>query len=374
MDTALLDAIDAHAAVLDRSGHIVLVNKAWRQFYEENDGCRVAWDRLNYLDECRRSANTGDPYGHLALQGIAHVLDGTMEQFYLEYPCHSPCEKRWFAMRVTPLQVPVPGAIVLHENITETKMAEQSLEQYAEELRRSNQVLQEFAYVASHDLKEPLRKIITYGSRISERDASQLSERGRDYLHRMQDAAQRMQGLIDGLLNLSHLSTVERAYERIDLGEVVDGVLSDLELLIAETQARIEYDPLPQIEAHPTLMRQLFQNLISNSLKFRQPGVPPHIVIQSKEVWREDRIYKVSLSFMDNGIGFEPKYQDQIFAAFQRLDGHRYEGTGLGLAVCKQIVQQHNGSIMAFGRPGKGATFVVTLPYDQPCENNQPMA
>ena len=364
LTTDILTSLSAHISVIDQAGEIVSVNPAWERFGENNgaalhpDTCGVG---NNYLAVCDRAARQGDAYAHLAYNGIQGVLTGIREEFYMEYPCHSPLASRWFAMRVTPLR-PGKGAVISHENITERKLAEQNLEKYAEELQRSNQALREFAYIASHDLKEPLRKIMTFGNRVLDLEQGQLSSKGEDYLHRMQDAAGRMQRLIDGLLNLSQISTDLRPFSPVDLNEIAQEVVTDLDLLIQEHQAQVIVAPLPVIEGDPILLRQLFQNLIANSLKFSREEAKPVIHIEAKEAWREESLYKVSLLFRDNGIGFDPKYEPQIFNLFQRLNGRRYEGSGIGLAVCKQIAQRHQGSISAFGRPGEGATFIVTLP------------
>jgi signal transduction histidine kinase len=239
------------------------------------------------------------------------------------------------------------------------------------ELRRSNAQLERFAYVASHDLQEPLRKVLAFSDRLGTRCESQLDERGKDYLLRMQSAATRMRALIDDLLMFSRIQGSEGRRATVDLGGVVRGVVEDLETRLAETQGRIDVGVLPAVDADPTRMRQLFQNLLGNALKFARPGVPPEVVVQAVAVdGSTERPAGVGagqelcrIQVIDNGIGFEPKHADRIFGVFQRLHGRsEYEGTGIGLAVCRRIVEGHRGSLTAHSSPGEGATFEVTLP------------
>lgn len=268
----------------------------------------------------------------------------------------------------------VVGAVVIFKDITERKRAEESLSRKAAELARSNAELEQFAYVASHDLQEPLRKIQAFGDRLKARcDAANLQE-GRDYLERMQSAAARMQVLIKDLLTFSRVMSSSQPFTEVDCAGVVRGVLSDLEVRIESTKAVVNVGTLPTIEADPLQLRQLFQNLISNALKFQPPGQAPVIDISARLLpdpvsgaAGPDAAELCELTFKDNGIGFEPKYLDKIFAVFQRLHGREeYEGTGVGLAVCRRITDRHGGSITAHGELGKGATFVVTLPVRRP--------
>lgn len=239
-----------------------------------------------------------------------------------------------------------------------------------EKLRISNRELQDFASVASHDLQEPLRKILAFGDRLEAKAGGALGEEGKDYLGRMKSAAARMQALISDLLAFSRVTTKAQPFVEVDLNEVAFEVLIDLEARIHETRAVIRFDPLPAVEADPTQMRQLFQNLIGNALKFRKPDVAPQIRVRAEDVKEEadgpaGGRYRIFVQ--DNGIGFDEKYLDRIFNVFQRLHGRgEYEGTGIGLAVCRKIAERHGGTIAAHSRPGEGSTFVVTLPAKQP--------
>jgi PAS domain S-box-containing protein len=270
----------------------------------------------------------------------------------------------------------------LNESL-ERRVAERTaqLEAYAERLRYSNRELQDFAYVASHDLQEPLRKVLTFGDRLQTRYGDALGEQGRDYLRRMEAAAARMRDLIEDLLTLSRVTTQARPFARVDLTEVAEEVVSDLEAAIEESGGRVELESLPTVDADRPQMRQLFQNLIVNALKFRKEGQPPVVKVRG-EVHEERRraggngpllneLCRIAVE--DDGIGFDEEHLERIFVPFQRLHGRNaYEGTGMGLAICRKVVERHGGEITAHSAPGQGATFVVTLPAKQ--QDGEPQA
>ena len=236
-----------------------------------------------------------------------------------------------------------------------------TLEQLNTELGRSNRELQDFASVASHDLQEPLRKIQAFGDRLATRQ-EQLDEDGRLYLSRMLDASRRMRTLIEDLLQFSRVTTKAQPFKRTSIKRVIAGVLSDLEVRIADSGATVTVKSLPVVQADELQMRQLFQNLISNALKFHTPDTPPVVTITGKS-FRDVEVPYAEITVTDNGIGFDEKYRDRIFTIFQRLHGRdEYEGTGIGLAVVKKIVDRHSGTITAHSTPGEGATFIITLP------------
>lgn len=227
-------------------------------------------------------------------------------------------------------------------------------------LQASNRELEDFASVASHDLQEPLRKIQAFGDRLAQTSGAALDDQGRDYLARMQKAAGRMQRLIGDLLQFARVTTKAQPFVPVDLNDVLADVLSDLESRIEQTGGYVEIGRLPLVDADATQMQQLLQNLIANALKFHKPGVPPRVRVYS-EPGAADGTCRIGVA--DNGIGFDEKYLDRIFNVFQRLHGrHEYEGTGIGLAVCRKIAERHGGSITARSRPDEGTTFVVTLP------------
>jgi PAS domain S-box-containing protein len=275
-----------------------------------------------------------------------------------------------------------------------------------QELTRSNAELQQFASIASHDLQEPLRKIQAFGDQLKTKYNQALTEQGQDYVQRMQNAAGRMQTLINDLLTLSRITTKAQPFVPVDLAQVVQEVLSDLEVRVQESNAQVEVGSLPTIDADPLQMRQLLQNLIGNALKFHKTIEPPRVRVYSQVLKDEEQhsaletmlpanvpsLTRVGLGWIepppeqmdgqlsgnsttpkrcqimveDNGIGFDEKYLDRIFNVFQRLHGRSaYEGTGMGLAICRKIAERHSGSLTAKSTPGQGATFIVTLPIQQ---------
>jgi signal transduction histidine kinase len=250
-------------------------------------------------------------------------------------------------------------------DVTERKQVEERLEALASELRRSNNHLQEFAYIASHDLKEPLRKIRTFADMLCRQASARLEGDDRECLDRMVSAAERMARLIDGLLQYSRVSRRPTTSVPVPLDEVMAGVLSDLEVRIAEAGARIDIGPLPTIPGDALELRQLFQNLIANSLKFQRSGVPPVVTVTAEQ--RSPGA--VTLVFADNGIGFAPEHAERIFSLFERLEArNRFEGNGIGLTICRKIAERHGGAITAIGVEGVGATFEVWLPLEAPAE------
>lgn len=238
-----------------------------------------------------------------------------------------------------------------------------------ESLQRSNRELEQFASVASHDLQEPLRKIQAFGDRLQTRYGQELGEQGGDYLKRMLASAMRMRSLIDALLSFSRVTSKAQPFIPVDLAATAEEVVSDLEERIHRGGGRVELGPLPSLEADPLQMRQLLQNLIGNGLKFSRPGAPPLVKVESRllnHAGENGDVPRCEISVRDNGIGFEEVYLDRIFDLFQRLHGrHEYEGTGMGLAICRKIVERHGGTITAESSPGEGATFLVTLPLWQ---------
>lgn len=251
-------------------------------------------------------------------------------------------------------------------DVTPLKEAEARIAAYARELERSNRELQDFAYVASHDLQEPLRKIRAFGDRLAARFAPVLGEQGADYVARMQNAAERMQTLIGDLLEFSRVRSRGRRFAPVSLDEVAREVLADLETRIRATGGRVDVDPLPVLDADRTQMRQLLQNLVGNALKFHRPGEAPRVRVTGEVRGTGDEA-RVELRVADEGIGFDEKYLDRIFSPFQRLHGREaFEGTGMGLAICRRIAERHGGTIRAASAPGEGALFTVELPLHPP--------
>ena len=252
----------------------------------------------------------------------------------------------------------------LEEKNLEVESRNRQLESLNKKLKQSNEELERFASVAAHDLQEPLRKIQAFGDRLAANASDHLDDQDQMYIERMRDAATRMRVLIDDLLQLSRVSSRGRPYERVDLREVVAKVADDLEGQINETGALLEIGELPVVMADPAQMHSLFQNLISNALKFRQPDQRPLVrVAVTRGGLRLEQNGMTHIAVEDNGIGFDPEYGERIFRMFERLNGRAdYSGTGIGLAVCKKIVNRHDGTITAEGKPGEGAIFTVSLP------------
>jgi len=294
---------------------------------------------------------------------------------------------RWFLAKGAPSLYPngeLYGYVGTCFDIHEQKLFAEKLEQEVADrtkelvkvnraMKRSNEYMQQFAYVASHDLQEPLRKIQSFSSMIAEEYAPAMPEPALDLFERIQSAAGRMSVLIKDLLAYSRLTTQLQPFELISLEAVVAGAIYDQELAFRELDAQLEVQALPSIMADPTQMHQLFGNLISNALKYVRPGIQPVITIASRSVPAQDALVRNlsenpqrtywEISIRDNGIGFEEQYLDKLFQMFGRLHSRdKYEGTGIGLAICKRVVENHHGSITATSEPGQGSSFYIYLP------------
>ena len=270
----------------------------------------------------------------------------------------------------------IAGLVGIGRDITRQKAAEDALRESEEKLRqsavqleRSNRELQDFAYVASHDLQEPLRKVTVFSERLKEANADKFAPESLGYLERMQKATGRMQTLINDLLTFSRVATKSRPFAPVNLAEVAAGVVEDLEGRIEMVGGRVEVGPLPVIDAEPLQMRQLLQNLIGNALKFRRPEEPPVVKVEAQLVpdpqAPEKKLCRLTVS--DNCIGFDEKYVDRIFNVFQRLHTRdEYEGSGMGLAIVRKIALHHGGDITATSKPGVGSAFILTMPASHP--------
>jgi signal transduction histidine kinase len=292
----------------------------------------------------------------------------------------------WIGITVIPLAL-VLGFMIMRRDKRISRAKAQALEEVsrrevqlraiARQLTESNRDLQDFAHVASHDLQEPLRKIVAFGDRMRTKHGEAMAPEAIDYLDRMQSSAARMQTLIQDLLSFSRVNAKSEPFREVDLHDIALGVASDLEIAVERTGGRLTVGELPHIEADPTQMRQLLQNLISNALKFRQAEVAPEIAVSATIISSASPLFPsrlqgsaearwCRLTVSDNGIGFDEKYLDRIFKVFQRLHGRtEFEGSGIGLSVCRRIAERHNGDITATSVPGNGTTFILTLPVKQ---------
>lgn len=266
----------------------------------------------------------------------------------------------------------VARVICTHRDVTEWRTFEKEKERSLRELNRSNRDLEEFAYIASHDLQEPLRKISMFTERLRAKYDNALDSEGELFVERILASAANMRNLIDNLLDFSRVNRRSNPFTQVDLVSVINRVVADFEPTIAESGANVSIvGSIPAVEAVEQDMRQLFSNLLSNAIKFRRSGTPTEIAFRVDRVDDEalqplgfsPGVTCVKIEVEDNGIGFDPEYSEKIFQIFQRLNGKsEYPGSGIGLAISKKIVEKHNGIIFAHGEPDKGAIFTVVLP------------
>ncbi len=302
-------------------------------------------------------------------QDLLEVIEGKVFNEEIQY------EDSYYQVNLIPLRngsSETSAGIAIYRNIDAYKNIQEKLQNKVEALVKSNKNLEQFAYVASHDLQEPLRKIRAFGDRLVMKYKDTLEATGQDYIRRMQNAATRMQVLIDDLLRFSRVARNEQDFQEVSLSTIIQEVISDLETVIEEKNAQLILDDLPKIKADSLQIRQLFQNLISNALKFSKEDQDPLIHISYQEITLDSEEANLhfpkkicEISVKDNGIGFDNKYAERIFHIFQRLHGrNQFQGTGVGLAICQKIVENHEGYIRAHGQPDQGATFTVGLPLE----------
>jgi PAS domain S-box-containing protein len=269
---------------------------------------------------------------------------------------------------ITPEGGAMLGFAVIVRDLTELMVKDLALQERSRALQQSNRELEDFASIASHDLQEPLRKILAFSDRLQTHSAPDLDEKGLDYLRRIVGSCRRMRQLVDDLLAYSRYAVAPGSPVWLDLGRLCKLVLADLGEQIERSGATVEVGELPSLMAEPTHMRQLFQNLISNALKFAKPGEVPRVQVGGRSLGTDPGGKQVWEIFVqDNGIGFDEKYLDRIFRMLERLHTREeFEGTGMGLAICRRIAERGGGGITAQSRPGEGARFIVTLKTDPP--------
>jgi signal transduction histidine kinase/CHASE3 domain sensor protein len=315
------------------------------------------------------------PEDRLLLEDFFHEAKTKKNSLSVDYRIIKDNHVHYLSLTVKPQNIhtiDILGAVI---DITQRKGYEKQLEQYNQELKRSNEDLEQFAYVASHDLQEPLRKIRAFGDRLSAKFSEQLGGHGADYILRMQSAAARMQSLIEDLLSFSRVSRQEAEYKLLDSTTILKEVWDDLEAQVKREDASIGIGIIPLFYGDKSQIKRLFQNLITNAIKFHRPNVKPVIEVRGSVMSRveiatelginlpNERFIRISVK--DNGIGFDKQYTEKIFNIFQRLNGRTaYEGTGIGLAICRKIIANHNGYITAKSVEGVGSEFIVILQKD----------
>jgi PAS domain S-box-containing protein len=356
---ALIENMNEEVWFCDVHGKVNLMNRAAR----ENLGLEKEEATELHLESLSSMLEIYDSPGHLRTPEdapVARSLRGEVvrgEEMIRNQRTGAMIHREFSSVPIKDAEGTIVGVVGVFRDIGARKEMEKRLMENAQELQRSNKELEQFAYMASHDLREPLRKISAFADRLRIHCGGQLDEKGLDYLGRMENAAHRMKQLIEGLLDLSRVTLREITFEKVNMSRIVNDVRSDLEVRIHETGAIIEAGDLPLIKADPLQMRQLFQNLISNSLKFCNGS--PRIEIKSRSL--DDGNYEITIE--DNGIGFSEDFLDILFKPCQQLNPrNKYEGIGMGLAICQRIVARHNGAITAKSTPGQGATFIITLP------------
>jgi len=379
-EEALQTSRDLLSSVLSSSLDGITVLSAVRD--EEGTPVDFQCELLNPQAEKMLGTTAEDLVGHrvsriMPEQEEMGLLDAyrdvveTGEPFDTEVRYETEEGPRWFQVMAVSVD---DGVAVTFRDVSERKEAAQAMVSANAKLERRNRALRDFAYIASHDLQEPLRKIRAFSNLVLDDYGDAVDETGRDYLDRMQDAAERMSQLINDLLVYSRITTQAQPFESVDLETVAQNVRSDLDLRIAELDGTVDVGDLPIVEADPTQIRQLLQNLIGNGLKFHRSDVPPRVRVTAtvepapQELQQNGRLDAsctdvCRLTIADNGIGFEENHADRIFSPFKRLHGREeYEGTGMGLAICRRIVERHGGDITADSTPGEGTTFTVLLP------------
>jgi signal transduction histidine kinase len=347
-------------AMYDDDQRLIICNRRYLEMYRLSP--EVVKPGVSLGDVMMHSASVGNYTEEEARRVLAERQETRHQRTRRTFKQHLR-DGRIIAVVSEPMQD--GGTIATCMDVSESERHSEQMRDYTQKLERSNRELQDFAYVASHDLQEPLRKIEAFGDRLGTRYGKDLPEDGRMFLDRMQNAAGRMRRLINDLLDYSRVTTKAKPFTRVALDEVLTGVLSDVQIRIEESGAIIRSEPLPVIDADATQMRQLLQNVLANALKFRKPDVKPEISITCSVdgAHAGHRPPHARIEIRDNGIGFDNKYKEQIFTIFQRLHGRlEYEGTGVGLATVRKIVERHGGSVDADGQPGLGATFIIELP------------
>ena len=355
----IVNALLAEVAVIDREGTVVLTNEAWSRFANENAAERglISGIGLNYLDVCRSAAGDGSGGAEEVLAGLEDVLSGKRQQFCVEYPCHSPTERRWFLLQATSLDTPLRGAVLLHVDITGRKLLEERLETLHKEKTH-------WLAMAAHDLRNPVSAILA-NSQLLEQELSDGSAETPEWLRNINSSSQFLLELLDDLLDISAIESGAPGFtpERTDLRSVVADTIALVRHLASRKCVCIEARYAEGVSALNLDRRQMTQvllNLLGNAIKFCPNGARVIITVLQ-------RATDIVIDVQDNGPGIPPDGLQAIFMPFQRLaQASSQRGTGLGLAICKRIVERHGGRIWAENAIEGGAGFHVALPLEVP--------
>jgi signal transduction histidine kinase len=365
---AVLSSHPAQIAVLDADGNIIVVNDAWTAFARANGGDDMTGGvGTNYLNVCQAARGSFSDESPAVAAGIRAVLHRERPVFEIEYPCHSPNERRWFLLTAAPLRYAGGGAIVSHVDITARKQHEEDLRHHAQELAglaeqlsRSNRELDQFAYITSHDLRAPLRGISNLTSWIEEDLGPQVvTEEARKMLALLRGRVTRMEGLIDGILEYSRIGRTKQKVEQVDVRKLL---ADTIDLLAPPAGVTIEIGPdMPTLVTERLPLQQVFMNLIGNAIKHASRAD-----VTIKITTADAGLYQIEFAVVDNGQGIDPQYHEKIFVIFQTLAARdKVEGSGVGLSLVKKIVESNGGIIVVESAPGQGqagATFRFTWP------------
>jgi signal transduction histidine kinase len=385
----ILESLPAHIAVVDSAGTIVTTNHAWNRFAHENGGAAsltVCGAGSNYLDVCRRTSGPEARQAAEVAEGIEAVLSGARPEFRLEYPCHAPDRPRWFLLTVTPLATshavgkdgdtakPRRGAVISHFDITDRKLSEESMKRRAVELaemarrlKKTNEELDQFAYITSHDLRAPLRGIANLSRWIEEDVGASFPPEAHRQMELLRGRVNRMEAMIDGILEYSRIGRVRQRAETIDVAVLLAEVIDLLD--VPSTFTVDVMAGMPVIFGERLRLQQVFLNLIANAIKHHdKPGGT--VRVGWGEATGEDgppASAMVEYSVADDGPGIEPQYHEKVFMIFQTLEARdKVEGTGVGLSVVRKIVESQGGTVRLESDKGKGATFRFTWPKHPP--------
>ncbi len=362
----LTQALPQLVWVTDTEGKQEFVTERWKEYTGLDPYDDKTWEMMVHPDDNQilnqiwsNSKKTGTTYkAEARLKG----RDGEFRWFHVHgEPIRSEKNEiiKWVGAFTDIHEQKLAEALLRHSE----ERLEFLVKKRTEQLERSNEDLQQFAHVASHDLKEPIRKIKIFSNLLQEEFNSSFNNNAKLYLSKIQSATERMLLMMEGVLSYAALDGYQQGVEELDLNEILRSVETDLELVIQKRKVVVQIDPLPKIQGYPILVYQLFYNLISNALKFSRTDITPQIRILYKTVVIDDKEF-AQFRVIDNGIGFDPKYAERIFHTFTRLNARDdYEGTGLGLSLCKKIVNRHQGFLKAIGKPNLGAEFIVELPF-----------